>query len=189
MLSLPHLGRIEDRDPLLGETLRKMMEAINLHGTIVGVDPSGTAFPAPDAPNAINVVSVPAGFDVSITDNNPQRGQIYFVDVADSASFSGARTEQLGATRNVTLALGAVTKFFRCYSSFQGSEISPYRVFGGTVPQSVLGGAAGALLPSQGTGAGSGTGASPNPPTGGGLGPVSTGTNSPRNVPGGRNVF
>lgn len=186
MLTLKHLGKIEAQDPYLGETLRSMQTAINLHGTIAGVDPSGGAFPAPDPPNAISVVSVPTGLDVSITDNNPQRGEIYFVDYAPTASFAGARTEQLGASRNVILPVGATTWFVRCYSSLQGSEISGYTVFGGANPQSVLGGAGNAPQASQGTGAGSMTGASPNPPTGGGLGPVTTGTNSPRNLPGGR---
>ena len=186
MLSLPHLGRIETQDPFLAETLRAIQTAINLHGKVVGVDPGGGAFPAPDAPNAISVVSVPTGLDVSITDNNPQRGEIYFVDYALTASFAGARTEQLGASRNVILPVGATTWFVRCYSSLQGSEISPSTVFGGSNPQSVLGGAANPPQASQGTGAGSATGSSPNPPTGGGFGPVATGVNSPRNVPGGK---
>jgi hypothetical protein len=187
MLTLPHLGYIKTKDPYLGETIEALMKAVNQHGLTVGVDPTGT-FPAPDAPNAISVVSVPQGLDVSITDNNPRRGEIYFVDYALTASFAGARTEQLGASRNVILPVGATTWFVRAYSSLLGSEISPYTVFGGTVPRSVLGGAANPPQASQGTGAGSITGASPNPPTGGGLGPVSTGSNSPRNVPGGRFV-
>lgn len=188
MLTLPHLGRIESKDPYVAETFRSILAAINLHGTIVGVDPTGS-FPAPDAPNAISVVSVANGLDVSITDNNPQRGEIYFVDYAPVASFIGARTEQLGASRNVILPVGATTWFVRCYSSLQGSEISGYTVFGGGTPQSVTGGSANAPQASQGVGAGSMTGGSPNPPTGGGLGPVSTGVNSPRNLPGGKNTF
>ena len=187
MLTLPHLGRIESQDPYLGETLRSIMSAINLQGSLTGVDPTGS-FPAPDAPNQIQVSSVAGGFDVAIVDNNPQRGENYFVDYSASPSFSNARTVPLGTTRNVYLPLGTNTFYFRAYSQFQGSEISPYAIYGGATPQSVTGGAAGtpALAPSQGTGAGSMTGGSPNPPVGGGFGPVSIGAQQPRNSPGGR---
>lgn len=190
MLTLPHLGRIETQDAYLAETLRSIQNAINLQGQTTGVDPTG-AYPSPDAPNSLTVLSVAGGFDIGIVDNNPQRGENYFVDYSASSSFSDARTVPLGPTRNVYLPLGANTFYFRAYSSFQGSGISPYCVYGGATPQSVTGGSAGTptLGPTQGTGAGSATGGSPNPPVGGGFGPVSTPAGSPRNTPGGRVVL
>lgn len=187
MLTLPHLGYIKDKDPLFGETIEALMKAINQHGTIVGVDPTGT-FPRPTAPTQIQVTSVAGGVDIAIVDANPQRGVLYFVDFDTVAGFTNnPRTVPLNTTRNVYLPIGAQAFFYRAYKQFQGSNPSPYTVFGGSTPQSVMGGAAGtpALGPTQGTGAGSVAGASPQPPVGGGFGPV-TKQPPPRNVPGGR---
>lgn len=184
MLTLKHLGRLEMQDPYLGETLRSLQDAINLHGQIAGIDPTGT-FPAPNAPASISVTSAAGGFDISIFDSNPQRGVNYFVEFDASASFPAPRTVPLHVTRNVYLPLGAATYFFRAYSSFPGSNRSAYTNFG--LPTGVTGGAAGTptLQPSQGTGAGNSGGASANPPTGGGFGPVGK-QPPPRNFPGGR---
>lgn len=187
MLTLPHLGDLERENWKVAETFRSVMNAINLHGSIVGVDPSGEVFPTPPAPSQIQVTSVAGGFDISIVDANPQRGLVYYVEFDTTAGFLAPRTVPLHTTRNVYLPLGAATYFFRCYSQFQGSNRSPYTVLGGGTPQSVVGGAAGTpvLNATQGTGSSGPTGASPQPPVGGGFGPL-TRQPAPRNLPGGR---
>lgn len=187
MLKLKNLGYIETKfDPRVAETLRQIESAINLHGTIAGIDPTGV-FKTPPAPSQLLVVAVAGGFDISIIDADPQRGVYYFLDFATLASFKGARTVPLVTVRNVYLPLVQGTYFFRAYSQFRGSDPSPYAYFGGTVPASVTGGAAGTpvLGGSQGTGARGPKGGSPNPPVGSGFGPIGK-LPPPRNVPGGR---
>lgn len=188
MLTLKHLGKLESQDPYLGETLRQIRDAINQHGVTAGIDPTGV-FPTPTAPSTILVTQVAGGFDVSITDADPQRGLSYFLDFDTAASFPAPRTIPLHPTRNVYIPLGAGTYFFRCYAQYAGSHPSAYTVFGGTAtPQSVTGGAAGTpvLQPTQGTGAGTSAGGSSFPPSGAGFGPLSK-SPPPRNLPGGRN--
>jgi hypothetical protein len=176
MVTLPHLGDIEAKDPLLGETLRALMNAHNQHGIIAGIDPAGK-FPAPAAPAAISVTQVAGGFDVAITDANPQRAVNYFVEFDTTAGFLAPRTVPLHSTRNVYLPLGAATYFWRVYAQFLGSDPSGFTVFGGATPQSVTGGGAGTpiLQPTQGTGAGQSAGVNPFPPAGVGFGRLNTG--------------
>ena len=189
MLTLPHLGQIESKDALLGETLRALQNAINLHGTVSGVDPSGGAYPAPPAPSEIQVTSTAGGFNVAIVDANPQRGAYYFVEYSSNASFGGAITVPLLTSRNTYLPLGGNTLYFRCYSQFLGSNPSSFTIFGGSTPKSVTGGAAGtpAVPPTQGTGAGTSAGSNPYPPVGAGYGPVNWNPKMGplRNIPGG----
>ncbi len=187
MLRLPHLGRIETKDPYLAETLRSIQNAINQHGKVAGIDPAGV-FPTPSAPTGITVTAANGWFDISVQDSNPQRGLNYFVDYDTSPSFPAPRTIPLGPTRNDYKQLGNQTLYWRAHSQFQGSDPSPYTVLGGATPTPVVGGGASgpAPAPSQGTGAASVAGASPQPPVGGGFGPLTTPT-TPRNVPGGRN--
>lgn len=172
MLTLPHLGIIERKDPHVAETFRAILNAINTHGQIAGIDPTGV-FPAPKAPTSIKVTSVNGGFDVSIVDAAPQRGVYYFVEFDASPNFIAPRTVPLLTVRNQYLPLGAATYYFRAYSQFRGSNPSPYTIFG-TPPTAVIGGGAGtpALQATQGTGAGSVAGNSPTLSTGGGFGPI-----------------
>lgn len=187
MLTLKHLGWIENMYPSqMAETLRAIEDAINQHGTIAGIDPTGS-FPAPTAPTSLAVTQVAGGFDVAISDSDPRRGLSYFVEFSATAGFEAPRTVPLGPTRNVYLPFGAATYYFRCYAQYMGSDRSPYTVLGGTTPQSVTGGAPGTpnLGATQGTGAPSPAGGSPNPPVGGGFGGLGR-TPPPRNFPGGR---
>ena len=186
MLTLPHLGKIETKSWEIAESLRAMMNAINNHARIVGVDPTGT-YPAPTALSSIAVTSVAGGFDVALTDANPQRGVHYFVEFDTMPNFPAPRTVPLLSTRNVYLPLVTGTYYFRAYAQFIGSNPSAYTVFGGATPQSVAGGAAGTpvLGATQGTGSTGPTGASPNPPVGSGFGTLSQ-LPPPRNLPGGR---
>lgn len=180
MLTLKHLGLIEGSKSLadvppayLAETLRTLMNAHNVHGSISGIDPAGGVFPTPNAPTSIKVTSVGGGFDVSVVDAAPQRGVYYFVEYDASPNFIAPRAVPMLTTRNVYLPLGTATYFFRAYAQYRGSNPSPYTVFG-IPPTGVAGGAAGtpALQPTQGTGAGSVAGNNPNMSTGGGFGPI-----------------
>lgn len=187
MLTLPHLGKIETQDPFMGATLRSILNAINQHGTTVGVDPTGS-FPKPTAPTALSVTVPQTGvFDVVITDANPVRGVEYWLEWDTSPSFPAPRQIHLVAARNWYGFLGNVTIYWRAASQFFGSDLSGWVVFGGANPTAVNGAApAGALVqPTSGSGAGAGIGVNPQPPVGVGRGPLVTGP-APRNLPGGR---
>jgi hypothetical protein len=161
------------------------MDAVNRAGKTVGVDPSPAAtFPAPTAPASLSVAAANGFFDVVITDADPQRGVVYFLDYSTSPNFGTGttRTISLGPARTEYKQLGNQTLYWRCYSQYQGSNISAYTYFGTqAAPTPVVGGgtAGPAPMPSGGTGAGPSSGSSPFPPTGGGYGPVA---NSPRQL-------
>lgn len=176
MLVLPHLNTILRADPRTGETLKAIRDAINQGHASVGVDPTGV-FPTPTAPASLTVTATGGFFDAIIQDANPQRGLHYFLDWSVDPSFSLPRTIPLGPTRTEYKQLGNQTLFWRCYSQYQGSEISAYTYFGTQAnPTGVAGGGAAAPVPmtSTGTGAGPSAGASPFPPAGVGFGRVGT---------------
>lgn len=183
MLTLPHLGLIERRDPFVGETFRTIQDAVNRAGITVGVDPSPAAtYPPPTAPTSLSVAAENGFFDCVITDANPQRGVVYFLDYSTTPNFGAPRTISLGPARTEYKQLGNQTLYWRCYSQFQGSNISGYTYFGTqAAPTPVVGGGSSgpAPMPSAGTGAGPSTGANPFPPVGGGYGPVA---NSPKQL-------
>jgi hypothetical protein len=174
MLTLKHLGDIERKDPLLGQTLRKILQAVNLHGQTAGIDPTG-AFPAPAAPTSLSVTAANGFFDAVISDSNPQRGVEYFLDWSTDPGFPAARTIPMGPTRTEYKQLGSQTLYFRCYSQYPGSNPSPYTYFGTQAnPTAVVGGGAAGPVPapSTGTGAGDSAGANPFPPVGVGRGRI-----------------
>jgi hypothetical protein len=191
ILTLPHLGLIESKDVYLGETIRTIQNAINQHGITVGVDPMpASTFPPPTAPTSLEVTAQNGFFDCIITDANPQRGVLYFLDWSTTANFAAPRTISLGPARTEYKQLGNQTLYWRAYSQYQGSNISGYTYFGTqAAPTPVVGGGSSGPAPmaSSGTGAGASTGANPFPPVGGGYGPLGGGTGSrttigPRNV-------
>lgn len=182
MLTLPHLGKIESKDPFLGETIRDLLNAVNSHGVAVGVDPSGPAFPTPTAPASLTVTAQNGFFDAIINDSNPQRGLVYFLDWSTLPNFGAPRTIALGPARTEYKQLGSQTLYWRCYSQYQGSNISAYTYFGTQAnPTPVVGGGSAGPAPaaSSGTGAGASSGSNPFPPVGGGYGPVGGGTKQP----------
>lgn len=175
MLTLPHLGIIERENPRLGETVRAIQTAINQHGVTVGVDPTG-AFPTPAAPQAIAVSAANGFFDVVITDADPVRGVEYWLEWDTNPAFPAPRQIHLVAARNWYGQLGNQTLYWRAAKQYQGSNLSPWVVFGGATPTGVVGGggAAPAPQPSSGSGSGPGIGANPFPPVGVGRGPIGT---------------
>jgi hypothetical protein len=156
------------------------MNAVNQAGKTVGVDPSPAAtYPPPLAPTSLSVAAANGFFDAVITDANPQRGVVYFLDYSTTPNFGSPRTISLGPARTEYKQLGNQTLYWRCYSQYLGSNASSYTYFGTQAnPTAVVGGgtAGPAPMPSGGTGAGPSTGANPFPPVGGGYGPVA---NSP----------
>ena len=138
MLTLKHLGRIESKDPYLGETLRAIQDAINQGHATVGVDPVGK-YPAPKALTALAVSAAKGVFSITITDNaNAHANLIYYAQADTQPSFATARTYSLGTSLNLDLNLGSQVLYWRAYARYPGSDPSPYTTFGS--PTAVAGG-------------------------------------------------
>ena len=153
MLTIPQLARLKTADPYLYESLRQIVSAVNALGRATGVDPAGSIeLPAPIG--GLTVTAADGIFDVAITDNSPvHRGVFYFAESDTSSSFIAPRVHFLGCSRNLRLALGNVTLYWRAYSQYLGSLPSPPVTFG-SPPTAVAGGGSNgpALLPSAGSG-------------------------------------
>ncbi len=93
-------------------------------------------------------------YDVAITDNSPvHRGVFYFAESDTSQDFTAPRVHFLGSSRNLRIALGNHTLYWRAYSQYLGSIPSPPVTFG-SPPVAVTGGGleGPTLQPSSGSG-------------------------------------
>jgi hypothetical protein len=153
MLTISQLAKLKSRDPYLYESLRQIVAGINALGRATGVDPAGSI----ESPSPIGSVTVTAAdgiFDLAITDNSAvHRGIFYFAESDTSPSFAAPRVHFLGPSRNLRLALGNLTLYWRAYSQYLGSLPSPPVTFGAP-PIAVTGGGSSepALAPSRGSG-------------------------------------
>jgi hypothetical protein len=135
------------------------VNAVNSLGRATGVDPSGTiAAPAPIG--SLSVIAADGIFDLAITDNSAvNRGIFYFAESDTSPAFSKPRVHFMGSSRNLRLALGNRTLYWRAYSQYLGSDPSGPVTFG-TPPSAVAGGGTAAgpqLQASTGSGTASGS--------------------------------
>ena len=154
MLTIPQLAKIKGTDPYLYESLRQLVAAVNALGRATGVDPSGS-IATPDPIGILNVAAADGIFDLAITDNSAvHRGIFYFAESDTSPSFLAPRVHFLGCSRNLRLALGNVTLYWRAYSQYLGSQPSPSVTFG-SPPIAVTGG--GSSGPALSASSGSGT--------------------------------
>jgi len=153
MLKISQLSQIKGRDPYLYETLTQVVGAVNSLGRATGVDPSGSISP-PASIGDVSVVAANGIFDVAITDNSAvNRGIFYFAESDTSPNFTAPRVHFLGSSRNLSIAIGNQTLYWRGYSQYMGSTPSSPVTFGSPPTAVVGGGAAGpALQPSGGSG-------------------------------------
>jgi hypothetical protein len=128
-------------------------------GRATGVDPSGS-IAAPSPIGSLNVTAADGIFDLAITDNSTlHRGIFYFAESDTTPAFQQPYVHFLGSSRNLRVALGNQTLYWRAYSQYLGSETSQPVAFG-TPPTAVAGGGAAAgpaLQPSNGSGTASGS--------------------------------
>jgi hypothetical protein len=153
MLTIPQLAKLKARDPYLYESLRQIVAAVNALGRATGVDPAGSIEPPAPIGN-LTVAAADGIFDLAITDNSPvHRGIFYFAESDTSPSFAAPRVYFLGSSRNLRLALGNLTLYWRAYSQYLGSLPSPPVTFG-SPPTAVTGGGSNGpvLAPSSGSG-------------------------------------
>lgn len=158
-MNVRNLPEIRSKDPKLHEALQDIIRAISTTAQQVNANPDGPAQPPPQV-NAIKVSGANGRFHVAITDQNSQlsRGVSYFVEHADNPQFTNPITVEVGASRNLDLSLGNVTRYFRAYSSYSTSDPSAPVYHGGSAsPVPVSGGGASGgpdFLPSEGSGTG-----------------------------------
>jgi len=158
MLKIGQLAQIKSDSPYVYEALTQLVNGINALGRATGVDPSGTI----DSPAPIGGLSVKAAdgiFDLAITDNSAvHRGIFYFAESDTTPAFSRPYVHFMGSSRNLRVAMGNQTLYWRAYSQYLGSNPSHPIAFG-TPATPVAGGGAAAgpsLQASQGSGTASG---------------------------------
>jgi hypothetical protein len=158
MLKIAQLARIKSESPYVYEALTQIVNAVNAVGRATGVDPSGSLDP-PVAIGSLSVVAADGIFDLAITDNSSvHRGIFYFAESDATPAFGRPRVYFLGSSRNLRVALGNQTLYWRAYSQYLGSDPSEPVAFG-TPPTAVSGGGAvsgPALQSSTGSGTASG---------------------------------
>jgi len=141
------------------EALTQLVNGVNSLGRATGVDPSGT-IAAPSPIGSLNVTAADGIFDLAITDNSAlNRGIFYFAESDTTPAFHQPYVHFLGSSRNLRVALGNQTLYWRAYSQYLGSETSQPIAFG-TPPTAVTGGGAASgspLQPSNGSGTASGS--------------------------------
>lgn len=159
MLKIAQLAQIKSESPYVYEALTQIVNGVNAVGRATGVDPSGS-IAAPSPIGSLNVLAAGGIFDLAITDNSTiHRGIFYFAESDTTPAFHRPYVHFLGSSRNLRVALGNQTLYWRAYSQYLGSETSPPVTFGNP-PTAVAGGGASAgpaLQPSSGSGTASGS--------------------------------
>jgi len=159
MLKIGQLAQIKSDSPYVYEALTQLVNGVNAVGRATGIDPSGT-IAAPSPIGSLNVAAADGIFDLAITDNSTvNRGIFYFAESDTTPAFHQPYVHFLGSSRNLRLALGNQTLYWRAYSQYLGSETSQPVAFGNP-PTAVTGGGAAtgpSLQPSSGSGTASGS--------------------------------
>jgi hypothetical protein len=153
MLNIPQIAQTREISPYLYESLNKIVGAVNSLAARVGVDaapaaqaPAGMSLAAPAAPAALAVSGSAGVFSVTLgASTGATSAALYFLEVSGDAGFSAGDTTvyPLGASRQVNLSLGNVTRYFRARAKYPESDYSPYVIFGGATAAAVAGGLAG----------------------------------------------
>ncbi len=155
MLKIGQLAQIKSDSPYVYEALTQIVNAVNSVGRATGVDPSGTI--APPAPiGSVSVTAADGIFDLAITDNSSvHRGVFYFAESDTTPAFAQPYVHFLGSSRNLRIALGNQTLYWRAYSQYLGSDPSEPVTFG--TPATAITGGGTATGPALQASTGSGT--------------------------------
>jgi hypothetical protein len=165
-LQLSNSVALQKESPQAYEAVVQLKNAVNQTAQILGADATGPA-QTPTNNGSLAVSQSGGIYDVAITDPSAERGEQYFIEWSNGASFSQAYVISLGPSRNWRGYLGNIgTTYWRFYKQTPGSNASPWINFGGTTPAPV-GGDSSSGGPAPGAANGSGTGGS-----GQGYGPI-----------------
>ncbi len=109
---------------------------------------------------SLSVAAADGIFDLAITDNSTlNRGIFYFAESDVTPAFASPYVHFMGSSRNLRVAMGNQTLYWRAYSQYLGSDTSEPVAFG-TPPTAVVGGgtvSGPALQNSSGSGTASGS--------------------------------
>ncbi len=159
MLKIAQLAQIKGESPYVYEALTQLVNAMNSLGRATGVDPAGS-IASPARIGSVSVKGADGIFDLAITDNSAvHRGIFYFAESDTTPAFGAPRVYFLGSSRNLRVALGNQTLYWRAYSQYLGSDPSAPVTFG-TPPAAVSGGGTAAgpqWQASQGSGTAAGS--------------------------------
>jgi hypothetical protein len=175
MLKIGQLAQIKSDSPYVYEALTQIVSGVNSVGRATGVDPSGTiAAPAPIG--SLRVIAADGIFDLAITDHSSvNRGIFYFAESDVTPAFSNPYVHFMGSARNLRIAVGNQTLYWRAYSQYLGSDPSEPVTFG-TPATAVPGGGTATGPPLQ---ASSGSGTASGSEGGSGFGQVTQSNSGP----------
>jgi hypothetical protein len=157
MLKISQLAQIKSESTYIYEAMTQVAGGVNAVGLVTGVDPSGTIDP-PATIGSLNVLAADGIFDLAITDNSAvRRGIFYFAESDTTPSFGQPYVHFLGSSRNLRIAMGNQTLYWRAYSQYLGSDPSAPVTFG--TPATAVAGGGTAAGPALQTSMGSGTAA------------------------------
>lgn len=126
--------------PKLYQALRSIQTAHNNVEMQTNSDSSADPTPPP-AINGLTVSGQNGHFSYEIQDSNQiYRGASYFIEHADNPNFTNPTTVHVGPSRNGSIFLGNVKRYWRAYSSYGTSPASPPIYHGGSQPVPVSGG-------------------------------------------------
>ena len=175
MLKIGQLAQIKGESPYVYEALTQIVNAVNAIGRATGVDPSVTIDP-PAPIGSLSVTAADGIFDLAITDNSTvHRGIFYFAESDVTPAFSRPRVHFLGSSRNLRIALGNQTLYWRAYSQYLGSNTSRPATFG--TPATAVSGGGAATGPQLQLSLGSGT--APGTAGGSGFGQLTESVSGP----------
>lgn len=154
-----NLAWLRGENPRLYEIISAMTQQHSNLAQQVNGNSTGQPLPPPTV-NNLTVTAQNGHFSAAIQDNGSIfRGVNYFLEHSDSPNFTNPQTIHLGDTRNHTVFLGNVTRYFRAYSSYASSApSSPVYHGSATRPLAVTGGGligGPSFSASQGSGTGS----------------------------------
>ena len=139
MLKIGQLAQIKSDSPYVYEALTQIVNGVNSVGRATGVDPSGS-IAAPVPIGSLSVTAADGIFDIAITDNSTvNRGIFYFAESDTTPAFSKPYVHFMGSARNLRIAVGNQTLYWRAYSQYLGSDPSEPVTFG-TPATAVTGG-------------------------------------------------
>lgn len=167
------LSMIEQKDPMMGALLRRVLNGVNTLSTNSGISATGEPA-APKSPDSVQATAAGEMLHVSVSHGGQlQRGVQYFTEVsANDPTFSAPIVYHHGTSRTPppfplptkSSAAGNPTHnyYVRSYAQYPGSQPSEPTYLGGNgsapVPITMSGATVGDLLPSTGSGTAANTG-------------------------------
>jgi hypothetical protein len=149
---------VPDFGTKLGEALDSIARQTNAMEQQGNLNANGQPA-APPPISSVRVTGQNGHFNIAIADPSPvYRGINYWAEHADNENFTNPQIIDLGQSRNHSIFLGNVTRYWRAYSSYQSSPTSAPAYHGGAAqPLAVSGGGTvggPAFQASQGSGTG-----------------------------------